>query len=239
MTNRLAVFNDLQQSKGTGMDGISAQPDKRGFNSTVEQLVDILFNSLKLVFPASTSTTLKDPRDEAAAKRQWIAAFVENGITTKQQLSAGMKHARASCSPFWPSPGQFISWCKDSESGAGGLPDENTLYEMVMRYSAHRGLYSSPEAYPWQANAHYWMVTGLYSAMRAQGLSEQELHLKCRGELRKMAARIRSGELIPPPRPQVEKLYVPASTERAVAHIGHLKALLKAKGTKRQSKHSV
>jgi len=52
------------------MDGISAQPDNRGFNSTVEQLVDILFSSLKLVLPASTSTTLKDPRDEAAAKRQ-------------------------------------------------------------------------------------------------------------------------------------------------------------------------
>ncbi|PNK64937.1 hypothetical protein A6J33_020125 [Pantoea sp. FDAARGOS_194] len=106
-----------------------------------------------------------------------------------------------------------------------------------MRYSARCGLYNSPEAYPWQANAHYyWMVTGLYNTMRAQGLSEQELRLKCRSELQKIAARIQSGELIPPPRPQVEKLYVPTSTERAVAHIRHLKALLKANGTKRRSK---
>jgi len=37
--------------KGPGMDGISAQPDNRGFNPTVDQLVDILFGSLKLVFP--------------------------------------------------------------------------------------------------------------------------------------------------------------------------------------------
>lgn len=235
MTNRVAVYDDLQQSKGPGMDGISAQPDNRGFNSTAEQLVDTLFSSLKLVFPASISTILKEPKDEAAAKRQWVAAFVENGITSKQQLSAGMKRARASGSPFWPSPGQFISWCRDGENGAAGLPDENTLYDMVMRYSARRGLYNSPEAYPWQANAHYWLVTGLYSMMRAQGLTEQELSMKCRSELRKMAARIQSGELIPPPRAQVEKLYVPASTERAVAHIRQLKALLKANGTKRRS----
>lgn len=204
-------------------------------HKAVEQLVDVLFSNLRQLFPASVSTALKNPRDEAAAKRQWIAAFVENGITSKQQLSAGMKRARASGSPFWPSPGQFISWCRDGENGAAGLPDENTLYDMVMRYSARRGLYNSPEAYPWQANAHYWLVTGLYSMMRAQGLTEQELSMKCRSELRKMAARIQSGELIPPPRAQVEKLYVPASTERALAHIRQLKALLKANGTKRRS----
>ncbi|WP_407568592.1 replication protein P [Pantoea sp. GABEPS69] len=34
-----------------------------------------------------------------------------------------MKHARASGSPFRPSPGQFINWCKDGENGAAGLPD--------------------------------------------------------------------------------------------------------------------
>jgi hypothetical protein len=207
----------------------NVQTSNRGVNKTAEQLVDMLFAGLKLVFPSAISTTLKDPRDEAAAKRQWIAAFIENGICTKQQLSTGMKHARASCSPFWPSPGQFISWCKDGENGAAGLPDEDTLYDMVMRYSARRGLYNSPEAYPWQANAHYWMVTGLYSTMRAQGLSEQELRLKCRSELRKMAARIQTGEHIPLPRPQVEKLYVPASHEKALSHVAHLKALIKSK----------
>jgi len=42
--------------------------------------------------------------------------------------------------------------------------------------------------------------------MRAQGLTEQELSMKCRSELLKMAACIQSDELIPPPRAQVEKL---------------------------------
>ncbi|MDF7630470.1 replication protein P [Erwiniaceae bacterium L1_55_4] len=227
MTNHAAVLNDQQASQLPGMDGISVEADNRGFSSAVEQLVDILFRSLKLVFPASISTTLKDPQDEAAAKRQWVAAFVENGITSKKQLSVGMRRARASGSPFWPSPGQFITWCKDGENGATGLPDEHALYDMVMHYSARRGLYNSPEAYPWQANAHYWLVTTLYSQMRGKGLSESELRGKCRTELHKMTKRIKAGEYIPPPRTQVEKLYVPVSTEKALEHIGQIKALLK------------
>lgn len=60
-------------------------------------------------------------------------------------------------------------------------------------------------------------------------LSEPRLRVKCRAELRKMAARIQSGELIPPPRPQVEKLYMPASIEKALSHIAPLKALIRSK----------
>ena len=100
---------------------------------------------------------------------------------------------------------------------------------MVMKYSARCELYKLPEAYPWKSNACFWMVTGLYSTMRAQGLTEQELRVKCRGELGKMAARIRSGEQIPAPRVQLEKLYVPASNEKALNHMAHLKALIKSK----------
>lgn len=205
----------------------SMKPGNRGVNSTVEQLVDTLFACLKLVFPASFSATLKHPEDEAAAKRQWVAAFRENDITSKQQLSRGMKHARASCSPFWPSPGQFIEWCKQGEHAAAGLPDEGALYDMVMSYCARRGFYDSPEAYPWGANAHYWMVTGLYSMMRAQGLSEPELRAKCRAELRKMAARIDAGEKIPPPRAQLEKGYTPIASEKALDNVARLKALVR------------
>ncbi|PNK64933.1 hypothetical protein A6J33_020105 [Pantoea sp. FDAARGOS_194] len=55
--------------------------------------------------------------------RSEIGSQLDEEIHTKQQPSAGMKHARASGSPFRPSPGQFINWCKDGENGAAGLPD--------------------------------------------------------------------------------------------------------------------
>ncbi|MBZ4307983.1 phage replication protein, partial [Mycobacterium tuberculosis] len=77
------------------------------------------FRQLKQIFPASTQTNLRTDAEEKTAKRQWIAAFAENGIRTREQLSAGVRHARASESPFWPSPGQFIKWCKDSGTVLG------------------------------------------------------------------------------------------------------------------------
>ena len=227
MRNLVSAIQNRDASALARMAGEGPRPVERGVHEDVERLVDALFSNLKQVFPASVSTAWRNPNDEAAAKRQWIAAFAENGIHNKQQLSAGMKLARASGSPFLPSPGQFIQWCKQGELRSAGLPDEDRLYDMVMKYSAHRGLIDSPEAYPWESNAAYWMVTGLYSTMRANNLSESELRAKCRAELRKMASRIESGEEIPPPRAQLEKLYMPTASEKALDNIARLKALVR------------
>lgn len=81
-------------------------------NSEAERLVDSLFRQLKQIFPAAVNTNLRTDADEDTAKKQWIAAFAEGGIRTRDQLSAGMQYARSSESPFWPSPGQFVSWCR-------------------------------------------------------------------------------------------------------------------------------
>lgn len=81
----------------------STEP-QRLLDFEAERLVDSLFRQLKQIFPASTQTNLRTDAEEKTAKRQWIAAFAENGIRTREQLSAGVRHARASESPFWPSP---------------------------------------------------------------------------------------------------------------------------------------
>jgi len=64
--------------------------------------------------------------------------------------------------------------------------------------------------------------------MRSKNLTETELRQACRSELQKMFCRISAGESIPMPRTQLEKLYVPASTEKAVAYVGRMRMLLKA-----------
>lgn len=195
-------------------------------NPEAEKLVDSLFRSLKQVFPAASQTNLRSESDESAAKKQWIAAFAENGIRSREQLSAGMQHARASESPFWPSPGQFIAWCKQGAIRASGLPDEAELYEMVMDYSARRGLYDTPEAFPWPSNAAYWMVTKLYSEMRGLNLTESELQKRCSKELVAMSRRIESGEAIPAPVVQIPKLHIPLSNEKGLSKIAELRAKL-------------
>ncbi|VFS43810.1 replication P family protein [Enterobacter cancerogenus] len=118
------VFTAIQSRDGdalarlTGSDRQYAGSDNV-VNITAERLVDALFKQLKQLFPAAEQTNLKTPAQETAAKQQWIAAFAEGGIRTREQVSAGMRHARASESPFWPSPGQFIKWCKDSKMVLG------------------------------------------------------------------------------------------------------------------------
>ncbi|MFJ5159698.1 replication protein P [Pantoea sp. NPDC088449] len=90
--------------------------------------------------------------------------------------------------------GQFISWCRNGESGAAELPDETYLYDMVIRYSVRCYLYNSPAAYPWHENTHYCLVISLYSLMRATYLRESALSAKCSVELRKMTKRIKGVE---------------------------------------------
>ena len=109
------VFTAIQNRDGEALSRMSGYEHQYTNNDNVvnmsaERLVDALFKQLKQLFPAAVVTNLKTPEQEVAAKQQWIAAFAEGGIRTREQVSAGMRHARASESPFWPSPGQFIKW---------------------------------------------------------------------------------------------------------------------------------
>ncbi|KAB1063292.1 DNA replication protein [Cronobacter sakazakii] len=203
-------------------------------NTEAQRLVDVLFRQLKQVFPASAATNLRTEADEAAAKQQWILAFAENGIVRREQLAAGMKRARASLSPFWPSPGQFIDWCREGELEQAGLPSVSELLVMVRTYCARRGLYASPTDYPWQYPAQYWLVTGLYSGMRLNGWTEQELAEQAKFELGKMANRIASGETIPDPAPMIEQPRPqPVSRERSLEIISKLRGEILVKRTMR------
>lgn len=193
-----------------------------------EQAADIfneLFRQLKAAFPA-LMTSIKDQRDLNELRRQWVLAFIENGITNMDQVDAGMKIARQQSTPFLPSPGQFIAWCKQGATRAAGLPDVDGLYDMVMDYAKRRDMFSSAEAFPWASNAAYWMVTKLYSQQRVQGLSEQELRKRCGKELADMSKRIEAGEPTPAPVVQIPKLHIPVSNEKALDHIAELRAKL-------------
>ncbi|CAG9425214.1 hypothetical protein NVI2019_PEGOAJLN_02474 [Providencia alcalifaciens] len=184
-----------------------------------EQLVDVLFRNLKQIFPAAVNTIFKNESDELAAKRQWIAAFAENGITTREQLQNGMRHARASDSPFFPAVGQFIKWCKQEDFTQLGLPTETELYDMFKKYCSERGW----RRFNWQSNACYWMVTKIYSEMRSRNLSDSEVIKLCASELKTMANRIKLGEKIPDPVLQLESAVIPTKRDKALSIIADWK----------------
>lgn len=219
-TNLMAVINN----RDAGALARMSQGDitKKVVNSNAEKMVDSLFKSLKQLFPASVSTVFKNASDEMDAKRQWIAAFAENGITTREQLQNGMRHARASDNPFWPAVGEFIKWCKEEDYVALGLPDEEQLYELYREYCKMRGW----REMKWPSNACYWMVTKIYSEMRSKSLTDSEVKKLCAKELRTMTARIKSGETIPAPVKQIPQLHIPTSKERSLEHLASIRKKL-------------
>ncbi|MTC55258.1 MULTISPECIES: replication protein P [Providencia] len=194
-------------------------------NPLAEQLVDVLFRNLKQIFPAAVNTIFKNESDELAAKRQWVAAFAENGITTREQLQNGMRHARVSNNPFWPAVGQFIEWCKQEDYAAMGLPTEDELFNIFKKYCSERGW----GKFNWQSSACYWMVTKIYSEMRSKNLSDSEVRKLCTSELKTMANRIKSGEKIPEPVQMIEQKHIPTSKEKSLHNLAAIRERLNLK----------
>jgi len=227
------IYHAVTTRDGTVLSGMVApyREQQKVVNSEAESLVDTLFRQLKQIFPAAVNTNLRTEADESTAKKQWIAAFAEGGIRTRDQLSAGMQYARSSESPFWPSPGQFVSWCLLGAQKQAGLPTCNELVAMIYDYCNRRGYYASPEAYPWEQHSHYWMVTALYSGMRANNWSDGELRRRAAVELSAMAKRILAGENIPAPKAMIPVLGdKPLSQQKALEKIAELRTKHGLKG---------
>ncbi len=74
MRNLVTAVNHRDSSALARMAGDVPQPADRRLHQAIEKVIDEFFSGLKQVFPASVSTVWRDPADEAAAKRQWIAA---------------------------------------------------------------------------------------------------------------------------------------------------------------------
>ena len=172
--------------------------DRKVVNTDAEELVDMLFENLMQVFPASTQTNLRTDDDIRVAKQQWIAAFAESGISSREQLSAGMQKARSSQSPFWPSPGQFISWCRDG-SGALGVRVDDIMSE-YWRWRKLVFRYPTSEQFPWRdKNPLYYHVCLELRRRGTDGqLSEKELIRAAGDILHDWEKRALSGKPVPP-----------------------------------------
>ncbi|WP_370548336.1 replication protein P [Edwardsiella tarda] len=172
---------------------------RRVVNADAQQLVDVLFDNLVPIFPAARHTVMADPSAEAATKRQWILAFAENGITTVEQVRAGMRIARQQETDFWPSCGKFIAWCRDGMVSAVGLPAAADIFDEFKRYAAERGRYQSPETYPWPHPVMYWIVLDVRRLMQQYNYTDVEVMKSIKSKLAVWARDIAKGKTIPNP----------------------------------------
>lgn len=166
----------------------------QGAEQTAE-IFNALFSALRAAFPASVHTfNDQDAFDEL--RRQWLMAFRENGITTMEQVNAGLRVARRQERPFLPSPGQFIAWCRESRSALGiSAADVMAAYwkwqKLVFRYP-------SSEQYPWPKPVLYHICLELRHRSTEGQLSRQELEREAVAVLDMWERRVISGKPIPP-----------------------------------------
>ncbi|MEP8907262.1 replication protein P [Enterobacter roggenkampii] len=162
----------------------------------VAQIINGLFVQLAAAFPASLVNRSQEDVNEI--RRQWVLAFKENGITTLEQVEAGMRMVRRQERPFLPSPGQFIKWCREGCSVLG-----ITTADVMDEYWKWRKLvfrYPSSEQYPWPKPVFYHICIELRRRGTDGLLCQKELEREAGEILAMWEKRVLAGKPIPPVR---------------------------------------
>lgn len=186
---------DLEQARRIAHN-MPEHYNEREQTQQVAQIINGLFAQLKATFPASLVN--REQEDLNEIRRQWVLAFKENGITSMDQVNAGLRVARRQERPFLPSPGQFVKWCQEERSALGvSVADVMTEYwkwqKLVFRYT-------SSEKYPWTKDVMYHICIELRHRSTEGQLSRQELEREAVKVLDMWEKRVLSGKPIPPVR---------------------------------------
>ncbi|RZI91656.1 MAG: Replication protein P [Pseudomonas sp.] len=117
---------------------VAAQPLGVVDDQTAE-VVEKIFRQLQGIFPAYKQAW---PDDKAlnAARRNWTAALIEAGISHIEQVRYAILQCRRSGSPFAPSVGQFIAWCKPTPEQLGLPAAEDAWMEALMAKYSHEAV---------------------------------------------------------------------------------------------------
>ncbi|MFA2035413.1 replication protein P [Escherichia coli] len=172
------------------------QYDEKPQVQQVAQIINGVFSQLLATFPASLAN--RDQNELNEIRRQWVLAFRENGITTMEQVSAGMRVARRQERPFLPSPGQFVAWCKQS-GGALGI----TVDQVITEYWDWRNRsfeFTSSEHFPWSQPVMYHICVELRHRSTERQLTHGELAREAGDLLDMWERRVTEGKPVPPVR---------------------------------------
>ena len=185
------------------------QYDEKPQVQQVAQIINGVFSQLLATFPASLAN--RDQNELNEIRRQWVMAFRENGITTMEQVNAGMRVARRQERPFLPSPGQFVAWCQQS-GGALGI----TVDQVITEYWDWRNRsfeFTSSEHFPWSQPVMYHICVELRHRSIERQLTHGELACEAGDLLDMWEKRVSEGKPIPPVRKQISApRHVPGPT---------------------------
>ncbi len=116
-----------------------------------------MFSQLQAIFPAWRQAFTSDA-EAAEARRQWALGLVEAGITDTAAIKAGLGKARRAKSPFLPSVGQFVEWCREAARERLGFPSVESVLLQITQYShAEKFPLRNPDHWPQIHPAAYWI----------------------------------------------------------------------------------
>ncbi len=192
------------------------QYDEKPQIEQVAQVINSVFSQLLAAFPATTAN--RDQTEMNEIRRQWVLAFRENGITTMEQVAAGMRVARRQERPFLPSPGQFVAWCKQS-GGALGITVDQVIAE-YWDWRNHSFEFTSSEQFPWSQAVMYHICVDLRHRITERQLTHRELSREAGDLLNMWEMRVTEGKPVPP----IRRAIATPSVEHGPTPIQLLKA---------------
>lgn len=133
---------------------VSDNPGKISLSKQAIEDVNDIFRALQAAFPAWRSA-FPDNDSLRAAKVSWVKGLTDAGMTDKELIKHGVRHARLSESDFFPSVGKFISWCRPLPADVG-MPELPAAWEEAVSHSHHILI-------------HEWSHSGVYEAGRRTG----------------------------------------------------------------------
>lgn len=95
-------------------------------DSKTVDIVNAIFKDLLSMSPGFRQSWPTD-REFGETKQQWVIAFREAKLSDLDAINRGLSKVRHNPSPFPPSVGQFIEWCKLTPEDAG-LPTPQAAY---------------------------------------------------------------------------------------------------------------
>lgn len=100
-------------------------------------LVRRLFDSLRAIKPGWRAA-FQSQAEENAAKREWLTAIVEAGISDWSTIEAALSELRQQPGPFLPSTGDFIALCRKAQLAHWRVPTEVEGFAQLQRFFASR-----------------------------------------------------------------------------------------------------
>ncbi|WP_429186967.1 replication protein P [Aeromonas veronii] len=128
-----AVLNAM--TVGDSVNPITASL-QRALTDHDSQMVSLLFEQLKIVFPAWRHAFPSDD-SQRRALAEWTRALVDADCTSREQLQLGMRVAREQEIPFFPSTGMFIKWCQITPEALGLPTVDQALADVARHRKSH------------------------------------------------------------------------------------------------------